>query len=364
MSCLTLLNFFYVLRNSQEFFKLHALYRMLTGHGFAAPTIQIASFITSQAQTPRRGREPLDTSNVSPFTPPPGHQDSEPPNTSPSLPRGAGTPVPKSKPRPHPVLRKSRTTSSASAISASALASDSIRPPTTPSAVSDLIEEVDPVFSIADRAKTRTRKTQVKKPTYVPVNHDVIELTSDSHLDELSLEPPQSGRNPKTSPSSGPLTKATICPRTKTLETTKITPKSVAAQPKQTPSVTLQSRTVSKPKSTPMSELIRLRERCFRELHRSTPNRQTPPPPLPKPPPPKKSKKQIEMEDHIEEELSETVEGGGEPESMLSWSIITTRSTQTFQIRKSNSRPQLLCHFEDGLFRQPATGDLPLTVSN
>ncbi|KAG2046187.1 hypothetical protein BDR06DRAFT_1014930 [Suillus hirtellus] len=87
------------------------------------PTLQIASFITSQAQTPRRGREPLDTS-------------------------------------------------SASAISASTLASDSIRPPTTPSAVSDLIEDVDPVFSIADRVKTRTRKTQVKKATYVPVNDD------------------------------------------------------------------------------------------------------------------------------------------------------------------------------------------------
>ncbi|KAG2107445.1 uncharacterized protein F5147DRAFT_837372 [Suillus discolor] len=73
----------------------------------------------------------------------------------------------------------------------STLAADSIRPPTTPSAVSDLIEEVYPAFSIANRAKTRTRKTQVKKPTYEPVNHDVIELTSDSDLDELSLKPPR-----------------------------------------------------------------------------------------------------------------------------------------------------------------------------
>ncbi|KAG1795318.1 uncharacterized protein HD556DRAFT_1442166 [Suillus plorans] len=71
------------------------------------------------------------------------------------------------------------------------LAADSIRPPTTPSGVSDLIEEVDPVVSIADRAKTRTRKTQVKKPTYESVNHDVIELTSDSNLDELSLKHPR-----------------------------------------------------------------------------------------------------------------------------------------------------------------------------
>ncbi|KAG1810769.1 hypothetical protein EV424DRAFT_1646452 [Suillus variegatus] len=169
----------------------------------------------------------------------PSYQDSELPNPSPLLPRGAGTPVPKSKPRPHPVLRKSRTTStiydnfikddelrssgsligSASAIPASTLAADSIRPPTTPSAVSDLTEEVDPVFSIADRAKTRTRKTQVKKPTYVPVNHDVIELTSDSDLDELSLKPPRKRQKsqdkpvkPKPKPRPKPKPKARTSP--------------------------------------------------------------------------------------------------------------------------------------------------------
>ncbi|KAG1861059.1 hypothetical protein C8R48DRAFT_242213 [Suillus tomentosus] len=208
-------------------------------------TIQTASFITSQAQTPQRGREPLDTSNVSLFTPPPGYQDSEPPNTSPLLPRGAGSPVPKSKPRPRPVPRKSRTTStiyddfikddelrssgslicSASAIQSSTLAADSIRPPTTPSAVSDLIEDVDPVFSIADRAKTRTRKTQVKKPTYVPVNHDVIELTSDSDLDELSLKPPRKRQKsqdkpvkPKPRPRPKPKPKARTSPSLKVPE--------------------------------------------------------------------------------------------------------------------------------------------------
>ncbi|KAG2093887.1 uncharacterized protein F5147DRAFT_779168 [Suillus discolor] len=218
---------------------------MLTGHGFAASTIQTASFIISQAQTPQRGREPLDTSNVSLFTPPPGYRDSEPPNPSPLLPRGAGTPVPKSKPRPRPVPRKSRTTStiyddfikddelrssgslidSASAIPASTLAADSIRPPTTPSAVSDLIGEVDPVFSIADRAKTRTRKTQVKKPTYVPVNHDVIELTSDSDLDELSLKPPRKRQKsqdkpvkPKPRPRPKPKPKAITLPPLKVPE--------------------------------------------------------------------------------------------------------------------------------------------------
>ncbi|KAG1861056.1 hypothetical protein C8R48DRAFT_834375 [Suillus tomentosus] len=163
-------------------------------------TIHTASSITSQAQTPKRGREPLDTSNVSLFTPHPGYQDSKLPNPSPLLPRGAGTPVPKSKPRPRPVPRKSRATSTIYddfikddelRSQSSTLAADSICPPTTSSAVPDLIEEVDPVFSIADRAKTRTQKTQVKKPTYVPVDHDVIELTSDSDLDELSLKPPR-----------------------------------------------------------------------------------------------------------------------------------------------------------------------------
>ncbi|KAG1832338.1 hypothetical protein DFJ58DRAFT_736364, partial [Suillus subalutaceus] len=222
----------------QEFFKLHILYLMLTGYDFAASLTQTASFITSQARTPQRGREPLDISNVSLFTPPAGYQDSDPPNASPLLPRGAGTPVPKSKPRPRPVPRKSRTTStiyddfikddesrssgslisSASAIPASTLAADSIRPPTTSPAVSELIEEVDPAFSIADRAKTRTRKTQVKKPTYVSVNHDVIELTSDSDLDELSLKPPrkrQKSQDKPVKPKPKPKPKARILPSPK-----------------------------------------------------------------------------------------------------------------------------------------------------
>ncbi|KAG2740710.1 hypothetical protein P692DRAFT_20840768 [Suillus brevipes Sb2] len=204
--------------------------------------IQTASFITSQARTPERGRQPLDISNASLFTPPPGFQVSDPPDPSPSLPRGAGTPVPKSKPRPRPVPRKSRTTStiyddfikddesrlligSASSIPASTLAADSIHPPTTPSAVSELIEEVDPAFSIADRAKTRTRKAQVKKPTYVPVEHDVIELTSDSDLDELSLKPPRKRQKsqdkpvkPKPRPRPKPKPKARTSPSAKATE--------------------------------------------------------------------------------------------------------------------------------------------------
>jgi hypothetical protein len=39
------------------------------------------------------------------------------------------------------------------------------------------------------------------------------------------------------------------------------------------------------------------------------PNRRTPPPPLPPPPPRKKSKKELELEEKWEEELSESVEG-------------------------------------------------------
>ncbi|KAG2129535.1 hypothetical protein BD769DRAFT_1667155 [Suillus cothurnatus] len=56
-------------------------------------------------------------------------------------------------------------------------------------ASANLIEEVDPAYSIADRAKTHTWKTQVKKPTYAPVNHDKIELAFD--LGELFLKPPR-----------------------------------------------------------------------------------------------------------------------------------------------------------------------------
>lgn len=91
-----------------------------------------------------------------------------------------------------------------------------------------------------------------------------------------------------------------------------------------------------KPKSTPMSELIRRinsqpsspfpnATRTYSPLLKSSqtmlskiaplhPNRRTPPPPLPRPPPPKKSKKQLEMEERIEEELAETIDG---------WSCLT-----------------------------------------
>ncbi|KAG2123475.1 hypothetical protein DEU56DRAFT_863996 [Suillus clintonianus] len=205
--------------------------------------IQTASFITSPARTPQRERTP-DISNASLFTPPPVYQHS-PPNASPLLPLGADALVPKSKPRPRPVPRKSRTTntiyddfliedasrssgsliSSASAIPSNTLAADSIRPPTTPSAVSEFIEEVNPTFSIADRAKTRSRKTQAKKPTYVPVDPNVIELSSDSDIDELSLRPPRKQQKsqdkpvkPKPRPKAKPKSKARKSPSPKVAE--------------------------------------------------------------------------------------------------------------------------------------------------
>jgi hypothetical protein len=98
-----------------------------------------------------------------------------------------------------------------------------------------------------------------------------------------------------------------------------------------------------KPKSTPMSELIRrvnsqpnspfANSPSYSPLIKSSrtvlsriaplhPNRRTPPPPLPRPPPPKKSKKQIEMEERIEEELSETVEG---------WSCMTDEERRSLR---------------------------------
>ncbi|KAI6025926.1 hypothetical protein F5J12DRAFT_811311 [Pisolithus orientalis] len=86
-----------------------------------------------------------------------------------------------------------------------------------------------------------------------------------------------------------------------------------------------------KPKATPMSELIRRvnsqpsspfpkTSRPYSPLLKSSrtmlsriaplhPTRRTPPPPPPRPPPPKKSKKQVELEERIEEELAETIEG-------------------------------------------------------
>ncbi|KIK16095.1 hypothetical protein PISMIDRAFT_686624 [Pisolithus microcarpus 441] len=97
------------------------------------------------------------------------------------------------------------------------------------------------------------------------------------------------------------------------------------------PSTPVRRPASSKPKSTAMGDLIRRVNsqpsspfsnagRTYSPLLKSSrtmlsriaslhPTRRTPPPPPPRPPPPKKSKKQIELEERIEEELAETIEG-------------------------------------------------------
>ncbi|OAX42192.1 hypothetical protein K503DRAFT_711169 [Rhizopogon vinicolor AM-OR11-026] len=192
---------------------------LLSGDPFSTGTasisersiIQTATFSTSPVRTPQRASGSPDISNASLFTPPPGYKESELTDTSPLLSRVAGTFAPKPKPRPRPIPRKSRTTSSVfdqfanedtsrtsgslisptSAFAASTSVRDSIHPPTTciVNASSEFIEDINPTLNIADRAKTRSRRTQARKPTYVPVDVDVIELTSDSDADELSLKP-------------------------------------------------------------------------------------------------------------------------------------------------------------------------------
>ncbi|EIW84240.1 hypothetical protein CONPUDRAFT_163417 [Coniophora puteana RWD-64-598 SS2] len=92
--------------------------------------------------------------------------------------------------------------------------------------------------------------------------------------------------------------------------------KSTPARPKSTPMSELIRRANSHPSSpfasssrgrySPMIKSSRSMLSRMAPLH---PNRRTPPPPPPRPPPPKKSKKQLQMEERIEEELSETIEG-------------------------------------------------------
>ncbi|KAG2049300.1 hypothetical protein BDR06DRAFT_1023954 [Suillus hirtellus] len=113
----------------------------------------------------------------------------------------------------------------------------------------------------------------------------------------------------------GHLTQVGICPRTKTRddnpkgseiivtpEITKIPPKTIAPPPKQTLS---SSSGVSTHNQLHRSQTVLPIHHWIAPLH---PNRRTPPPPLLRPPP-KKSNKKIEMEERIEEDLSETVEG-------------------------------------------------------
>ncbi|KAF9243442.1 hypothetical protein BU15DRAFT_43027, partial [Melanogaster broomeanus] len=105
-----------------------------------------------------------------------------------------------------------------------------------------------------------------------------------------------------------------------------------------------------KPKSTPMSELIRRvnsqpnspfpnASRPYSPFLKSSrtmlskiaplhPHRRAPPPPLPRPPPPKKTKKQVEMEERIEEELAETVDG---------WSCMTDEERRDLRRARINA---------------------------
>ncbi|KAI6123559.1 hypothetical protein EDD16DRAFT_1546759 [Pisolithus croceorrhizus] len=57
------------------------------------------------------------------------------------------------------------------------------------------------------------------------------------------------------------------------------------------------------------SPLLKSSRKMLSRIAPLHPTRRTPPPPPPRPPPPKKSKKQVELEERIEEELAETIEG-------------------------------------------------------
>ncbi|KAG6333022.1 hypothetical protein ID866_6066 [Astraeus odoratus] len=168
-------------------------------------------------------------------------------------------------------------------------------------------------------AKPSTRKGKGK----------AIMSDEDEPISALITSPPQS-HQPQTASAPSPVVEQSTQPPSKeSLHPRK--PKPPDHVPA-TPVVPLLSRATSvKPKVTTMSELIRRvnsqpsspfpnTNGAYSPLLKSSrmmlsriaplhPNRRTPPPPLPRPPPPKKSKKQIELEERIEEELAETVEG-------------------------------------------------------
>ncbi|KAH7926931.1 hypothetical protein BV22DRAFT_1127813 [Leucogyrophana mollusca] len=100
--------------------------------------------------------------------------------------------------------------------------------------------------------------------------------------------------------------------------TPKIASRAFSVAPKSTPMSELIKRVNSRPNSpfansrnsgTAYSSTLKSSRSLLSKIAPLHVNRRTPPPPLPKPPPPKKTKKQLEMEERIEEELAETVEG-------------------------------------------------------
>ncbi|KAL4064364.1 hypothetical protein V8B97DRAFT_343476 [Scleroderma yunnanense] len=144
---------------------------------------------------------------------------------------------------------------------------------------------------------------------------------------------PQNRGSETTSANAPPDVEQSVTPASKeSLRPDKSKPPDRSSLSHATPAALHLSRATSiKPKGTAMSELIRRvnsqpsspfpnANRPYSPLVKSSrmmlsriaplhPNRRTPPPPPPRPPPPKKSKKQIQLEEKIEEELVETVEG-------------------------------------------------------
>lgn len=172
----------------------------LTAH--AASTIQTATF-SARPLTPERARQSPDISNGSLFTPPGESHSVNPADRSPG--QTADAPA-KPKPRPRPRIKSKKPSdnpdefiqtntsdtprashmSDSSTVLAKTATHDTIQTATTTfldfsSIVADAYSSLD----IAERAKMRSRKSQAKKPVYIP--DDVIELTSDD--DELALKP-------------------------------------------------------------------------------------------------------------------------------------------------------------------------------
>ncbi|KAG1905119.1 uncharacterized protein F5891DRAFT_1010991 [Suillus fuscotomentosus] len=151
-----------------------------------------------------------------------------------------------------------------------------------PAAGNNGLEDDD--FIEEEETKVRSKKKALLKPTSAAKSKSrkaVIVVStavlSESENEDNGDDPCSRSPNPNDNPKGSEII---VTP-----EITKIPPKTIAPPPKQTLSVTFQSRAFSiKPRSTPISELIR-------------------------PPPPKKSNKNIEMEERIEEDLSETIEG-------------------------------------------------------
>ncbi|KAH7911073.1 hypothetical protein BJ138DRAFT_1126322 [Hygrophoropsis aurantiaca] len=178
-------------------------------------------------------------------------------------------------------------------------------------------EDEDDTHSNISPEPPRTKSRQVRKESPIPNDLEADEAALPDHIPD-DVDPGGGSSQGNFLSDYQQISKTSANPAKSTPLPAKMPHRSFSVAAKSTPMSELIKRVNSRPNSpfanprssgTAYSSSLKSSRSLLSKIAPLHMNRRTPPPPLPKPPPPKKTKKQIQMEERIEEELAETVEG-------------------------------------------------------